>query len=66
MGVKKGRQGLLGGSGHELTVRGTEPCVGLCADGAEPAGDALSLSLPYSLSLKNKQIIIIIIIIIAD
>ena len=37
--------GRLGGSvseasdfspGHDLTVRGFEPCIGLCADGSEP------------------------------
>ena len=40
-------------SGHDLTVRGIELHVGLCADGAEPAWDPLSLSLsapPYSLA----------------
>ena len=25
------------GSGHDLTVRETEACTGLCADSAEPA-----------------------------
>ena len=25
------------GSGHDLTVRESKPCVGLCADGTEPA-----------------------------
>ena len=32
------------GSGDDLTVRGFEPRVGLCADSAEPAWDSLSLS----------------------
>ena len=42
------------GSGHDLTVRGIEPRVGLRADSAEPAWDSLSVCL--SLSLKNKDI----------
>ena len=57
------------GSGHEPTVLGTEPHIGLCADSVEPALDALSplslplscsrahtclLSLPLSLSLSKK------------
>ena len=48
------------GSGHDLVVRGTEPFIGLCPDGVEPAWDSLSpsLSVPLllmlSLSLKNK------------
>ena len=47
-------------SGHDLTVRGFEPHLGLCVDGMEPAWDSLSLPfslpLPCSLSLKtNKQ-----------
>ena len=47
------------GSGHDLAVRGFEPCNGLCADSMEPARDSLScclsLALPdlYSLS-QNK------------
>ena len=32
-------------SGHDLTVCEFESCVGLCADGADPAWDSLSLSL---------------------
>ena len=57
---------ILGfGSGHDLTVHKFEPCVGLCADSAEPAWDSLSpflsgttqlmrsLSLP--LSLKTNK-----------
>ena len=37
------------GSGHDLTVREFEPRVGLCAEGAEPAWDPLSLSLSLCL-----------------
>ena len=33
------------GSGHDLTVRGLEPHVRLCADSVEPAWDSLSVSL---------------------
>ena len=44
------------GSGHDLTVRETEPHIGLCVDSAEPAWDALylplSLPLPCSPSLS--------------
>ena len=39
------------GSGHEFTVHGFEPCVGLCTDCLEPAWDSLSLSLSLSLLL---------------
>ena len=46
-------------SGHDLTVRGFEPCLRLCADSVEPAGDSLSLSLslplPHTLSLKINK-----------
>ena len=46
------------GSGHDLTVCGMEPLVGLCDDSMGPAQDSLSpslsLPLPHSLSLKNK------------
>ena len=31
-------------SGHDLTVRGFEPRIGLCTDNAESAWDSLSLS----------------------
>ena len=44
------------GSGRDLTVRGFEPHTGLCADGAEPAWDSLSLSLSLSLSEINKHL----------
>ena len=49
-----GAPGWLGGeashfgSGHDLTARGSEPRVGLCADGSEPGacfGFCVSLSL---------------------
>ena len=50
------------GSGPDLTVCGTEPHTGLCADSAEPAWDSIPLSAPplftctVSLSLKiNKH-----------
>ena len=56
------------GSGHDLAVRESEPCIGLRADGTEPARDSLVSSpsspprlvhtraLSLSLSLKvNKQ-----------
>ena len=39
------------GSGHDLSVGGFEPHVGLCADSSEPAWDFLSLSLSLPLSL---------------
>ena len=39
------------GSGHDLTVRGFEPCLGLCTMSTEPASDPLSLSLSLSLSV---------------
>ena len=53
------------GSGQDLTVRGFEPHVGLCADSSEPGTRfgfcvSFSLSAPppvvlcLSLSLKNK------------
>ena len=48
------------GSGHDLAVHEIEPHVGLCADSAEPALDALapSLSAPpllvRTLALKMK------------
>ena len=32
------------GSGHDLTVREFEPCIGLCADSSEPASDSVSHS----------------------
>ena len=48
------------GSGHDLSVLGIEPSVGLCADSAEPAWDSLSPLCPsplthtLSLKLTNK------------
>ena len=46
------------GSGHDLTVRGFEPCVRLCADSAEPAWDSLPLyaspPLAHTHSLSQK------------
>ena len=33
------RRAFDSGSGHDLTVREHEPCVGLCTDRAEPAWD---------------------------
>ena len=48
------------GSGHELTVHGLEPRVGLCADSVEPNWDSLSLSLSLcpclALSLKINKL----------
>ena len=48
------------GSGHDLTVLGFEPRIGLCADSAEPAWDSLpTLSLPspaLSVSQDNSLI----------
>ena len=41
-------------SGHDLVVCKFKPHVGLCADGAEPAWDSLSLSLPHLLSLSLR------------
>ena len=70
--INQAMQGLLGGSvgeasnfgsGHDLTVRGFEPRVGLRADVSEPGarfGFCLPLSRPLpglcsvSFSLKNK------------
>ena len=44
------------GSGHDLVVQGTEPCIGLCDDSAEPAWDSLSPSHAhvYTLSLARS------------
>ena len=49
------------GSGHDLTVREFQPCVGLCADGSEPGACfwfCVSLSLcpspTHALSLSQK------------
>ena len=46
------RPALGFGSGHDLTVCGTEPRVRFCADGVEPAWDSLSLCPSLALSLK--------------
>ena len=48
------------GSGHDLTVHGFEPRVGLCADSAEQSllgilCVSLSLSAPLSLALSFFQ-----------
>ena len=48
-------------SGHDLTISGTEPRVGLCADSVEPAWESLPLSLSappaaHSLSLKINKL----------
>ena len=44
--AQSGKGPTLGlGSGHDLTVRGINPRMGLCADSVEPAWDSLSLSL---------------------
>ena len=47
------------GSGHDLTVCGFEPRVGLCAGITEPAWDSLSPSLsappPLELSFSLSQ-----------
>ena len=39
------------GSGHGLTVREIEPCMGFHSDGAEPAWDSLSVPLSLCFSL---------------
>ena len=50
------------GSGHDLMIHEFKPHVRLCADGAEPAWDSLSLSLfappllALSLSLKINKL----------
>ena len=43
-------------SGHDLMVCEFEACIGLCADGADPAWSSLSLSLsvPPLLVLSQK------------
>ena len=38
----------LSGSGHDLAVRGFEPCIRLCADSSEP-GACFRYSVPLSL-----------------
>ena len=42
-------------SGHDLTVRGFEPHIELCADSTEPAWDSFSLSLSLS-KYVNKHL----------
>ena len=56
-GLSRLRFQLSFGSGHDLTVRGSESHIGLCTDGAKPAWDSLSLFSPLSLFLSkiNKQ-----------
>ena len=69
IGMTRELKGCLGGSsvqhptvdlvsGHDLMVRGFEPCIRLCTDSSEPALDSVSpsLSAPRLLtpSLKNK------------
>ena len=50
------------GSGHDLTICGIEPHVGLCADSMEPTWDSVSPSLSappllvLSLSKKKKNL----------
>ena len=46
------RPALDFGSGHDLTVGGIEPCIGLRSDRMEPAWDFLSLSAPLLLILS--------------
>ena len=45
------------GSGHDLGICESEPCVGLCIDSEEPAWDSLSPSLsappPFMLALSQ-------------
>ena len=43
------------GLGHDLTVGGIEPHVGLYADSSEPAWVSLSPFLPLPLSLKINK-----------
>ena len=43
------------GSGHGLTVREFESCIGLWADGAEPAWDSLFLPLSLPLPLSHTH-----------
>ena len=42
-------------SGHDLTVHGFEPCVGVCTDSTEPASDAVSASLSLSLKINKLK-----------
>ena len=43
------------GSGHDLTVCEFEPCMGLCAEGMEPAWDSVSPSLCSSPACAVSQ-----------
>ena len=49
------------GSGHDLTIRGFQAHLRLCADSVKPAWDSVSLSLcpspalPLSLSLSQNK-----------
>ena len=59
LGIQALKRLTLGfGSGHDLMVREFDPHIRLRAEGAEPAWDSFSLSLPlshflcFSLSLK--------------
>ena len=42
------------GSGHDLTVREFEPCIGLFTDSAEPAWESVTPSLCPSPTLSLK------------
>ena len=43
------------GSGHDITVHEFQICIGLHADGVEPAWDSLSLPLPPSVCLRINK-----------
>ena len=43
------------GSGHDLTVRGLEPQIGLCTDRGQSLHGTLSLPLPGSFSLSLSK-----------
>ena len=46
------------GSGHNPTIHGAEPCIGLCADNGESAWDSLSVPLSLSASPPLKHMYI--------
>ena len=46
------------GSGHDLTVRESEPHIGLCADSRDPAGDSLSPSLSALPRLIDRKSVV--------